>query len=45
VGHPARRLLADEIARDRPGDQAVLDRLLDLLLIAALRQWASRPGS
>jgi AraC-like DNA-binding protein len=38
-------LLADEIARDRPGDQAVLDRLLDLLLIAALRQWASRPGS
>jgi len=38
-------LLADEIARDRPGDQAVLDRLLDLLLIAALRQWASRPGT
>ncbi|MGE4427933.1 MAG: cupin domain-containing protein, partial [Solirubrobacteraceae bacterium] len=29
-------LLADEIARDAPGQEAVLDRLLDLLLISGL---------
>lgn len=34
--------LADEIARDAPGQEAVLDRLLDLLLIAALRAWFAR---
>jgi AraC-like DNA-binding protein len=34
--------LADEIGRDEPGQEAVLDRLLDLLLIAALRTWFSR---
>lgn len=34
--------LADEIARDEPGQEAVLDRLLDLLLIAALRAWFAR---
>jgi len=38
-------LLAEEIARDEPGQQAVLDRLLDLLLIAALRSWFNRPGA
>jgi AraC-like DNA-binding protein len=36
-------LLATEIVRDEPGQEAVLDRLLDLLLIAALRAWFSRP--
>jgi AraC-like DNA-binding protein len=36
-------LLADEIGRDEPGQEAVLDRLLDLLLIAVLRTWFSRP--
>ena len=35
-------LLAAEIVRDAPGQEAVLDRLLDLLLIAALRAWFSR---
>jgi AraC-like DNA-binding protein len=35
--------LADEIGRDEPGQEAVLDRLLDLLLIAVLRAWYSRP--
>ena len=35
-------LLADEIVRDEPGQQVVLDRLLDLLLIAVLRSWLSR---
>ena len=36
-------LLHEEAARDQPGQEAVLDRLLDLLLIAALRAWFSRP--
>jgi AraC-like DNA-binding protein len=37
--------LADEIVKDDPGQEAVLDRLLDLLLIAVLRAWFSRPES
>jgi AraC-like DNA-binding protein len=37
--------LADEIARDEPGQEAVLDRLLDLLLIAVLRAWFARPDA
>jgi len=36
-------LLADEMVKDEPGQEAVLDRLLDLVLIAALRTWFSRP--
>lgn len=36
-------LLAEEMARDEPGQEVVLDRLLDLLLIAVLRAWFSRP--
>ncbi|MFN2503181.1 MAG: AraC family transcriptional regulator [Acidimicrobiales bacterium] len=40
---PLIALLADEIARDDPGQEAVLDRLLDLLLIAVLRAWFNRP--
>ncbi|MFC7381716.1 AraC family transcriptional regulator [Sphaerisporangium rhizosphaerae] len=36
-------LLATEIVKDDPGQEAVLDRLLDLLLIAALREWFARP--
>ncbi|MGC5016445.1 AraC family transcriptional regulator [Streptosporangium sp. DT93] len=36
-------LLTDEIVKDEPGQEAVLDRLLDLLLIAVLRAWFSRP--
>jgi AraC-like DNA-binding protein len=35
-------LLAVEMVRDAPGQQAVLDRLLDLLLIAVLRAWFDR---
>jgi AraC-like DNA-binding protein len=38
-------LLADEIGKDAPGQAAVLDRLLDLLLIAVLRAWFSRPDA
>lgn len=41
---PAARLLADEIGRDAPGQEAVLDRLLDLLVVTALREWFDRPG-
>jgi len=36
-------LLAAEITKDEPGQEALLDRLLDLLLIATLRAWFSRP--
>ncbi|MFC5745515.1 AraC family transcriptional regulator [Actinomadura rugatobispora] len=36
-------LLRQEIVKDEPGQEIVLDRLLDLLLIAALRTWFSRP--
>src|SRR5581483_3869998 len=32
-------LLAAEIVKEEPGQEAVLDRLLDLLLIAVLRAW------
>jgi AraC-like DNA-binding protein len=40
--NPLVGLLAEEIARDDPGQEAVLDRLLDLLLIAALRAHFAR---
>ncbi|MGC4878422.1 AraC family transcriptional regulator [Micromonospora sp. DT43] len=38
-------LLAQEVTRDAPGQAAVLDRLLDLLLIDALRTWFGRPDA
>ncbi|MFJ9790763.1 AraC family transcriptional regulator [Streptomyces globosus] len=38
-------LLAREISRDEPGQELVLDRLLDLLLIGVLRAWLADPGS
>ena len=38
-------LLAAEAAVDEPGQEAVLDRLLDLLLIAVLRAWFARPDA
>lgn len=43
LGSPLVPLLADEIVKDAPGQDAVLDRLLDLLLIAVLRAWFARP--
>lgn len=42
---PVIPLLADEIGKDEPGQEAVLDRLLDLLLIAVLRAWFARPDT
>jgi len=38
-------LLADEVARAAPGQQTVLDRLLDLLLVYALRAHFAAPGA
>ena len=40
---PVILLMAEEIVKDEPGQEAVLDRLLDLLLIAVLRAWFARP--
>jgi hypothetical protein len=43
VGLPGHPLLADEIVKEDAGQEAVLDRLLDLLSIAVLRAWFDRP--
>lgn len=37
------RLLASEIGRTEPGQELVLDRLLDLLVVGVLRTWLARP--
>jgi len=42
---PVIPLLADEIVKDEPGQEVVLDRLLDLLLVAALRASFARSGA
>ncbi|MFI8345214.1 AraC family transcriptional regulator [Streptomyces sp. NPDC085639] len=38
-------LLTAEISKDEPGQEIVLDRLLDLLLIGVLRTWLAAPHS
>ena len=40
---PLVSLLCDEVVKEAPGQAAVLDRLLDLVLIALLRAWFDRP--
>jgi AraC-like DNA-binding protein len=40
---PVLDLTVAEIEREDPGQQAVLDRLLDLLLLTTLREWFARP--
>lgn len=40
---PLVALLCEEMSREVPGQAAVLDRLIDLLLIAVLRAWFTRP--
>ncbi|MDO9406959.1 AraC family transcriptional regulator [Patulibacter sp.] len=45
TGDPVLDHLAAEIAVDAPGQQAVLDRLLDWLLVCTLREWFDRPGN
>jgi AraC-like DNA-binding protein len=42
---PVVGLLGAEIVRDEPGQEAVLDRLLDLLVITVLRDWFARPDA
>ncbi|SFC02286.1 AraC family transcriptional regulator [Streptomyces aidingensis] len=37
-------LLGAEITKDGPAQSLVLDRLLDLLLVAVLREWFARPA-
>ncbi|MFD8368797.1 cupin domain-containing protein, partial [Streptomyces hygroscopicus] len=36
--------VAVEVAVDTPGQQVVLDRLLDWMLVCTLREWFDRPG-
>lgn len=38
-------LLAKETVRNEPGQDLVLERLLDLLLIGVLREWLTRPDA
>ncbi|GAB2972175.1 AraC family transcriptional regulator [Actinotalea caeni] len=42
VQGPVMRLLLEEVDRDGPGQQVVLDRLLDIALVATLRAWFAR---
>lgn len=41
---PAARLLAAEFGRDASGQDVVLDRSADLVLVTLLRAWAARAG-
>ncbi|GAA3958656.1 AraC family transcriptional regulator [Streptomyces marokkonensis] len=41
--NPLTPLLMTEVTRDEPGQEVVLDRLLDLLVITALRAWFAGP--
>lgn len=45
VRSPVLDLLSAEVGRDEPGQQVVLDRLLDLALIETLRAWFARPDT
>ncbi|MCE7083099.1 AraC family transcriptional regulator [Streptomyces sp. ST2-7A] len=45
TGDPLPALLAAEIERDLPGQELVLDRLLDLLLVGVLRGWLASPAA
>jgi AraC-like DNA-binding protein len=40
---PLLPLREEEVGRDDPAQEVVLDRLLDLLVVAALRAWFARP--
>ena len=42
---PVASLLQGEIVKDHPGQQVVLDRLLDLLVVTVLRTWFARNES
>ncbi|GLW09196.1 AraC family transcriptional regulator [Microtetraspora sp. NBRC 13810] len=38
-------LLGEEMSRSDPGQELVLDRILDLLLVRVLRSWLASPGA
>lgn len=40
---PLVELLASEVSRERPGQEVILDRTLDLLLMTAVRAWFDQP--
>ncbi|MFI6288983.1 cupin domain-containing protein [Streptomyces sp. NPDC051018] len=40
---PLLPVLEEELMRDDPGQSVMLDRILDLVLVTALRSWFSRP--
>jgi AraC-like DNA-binding protein len=42
---PVVPLLVEEVAKNDPGQEVVLDRLLDVLLVDSLKAWFSRPES
>jgi AraC-like DNA-binding protein len=42
VDVPLAGLLADEALKDQPGQAVVIDRLLDVLIVAVVRTWFSR---
>lgn len=42
---PLLALLAEEVARDAPGQQVVLDRFLDLVLVYTLRAYYAQPDA
>ena len=42
---PLLDVLRAEITRDAPGQGAVVDRLVDVVVVAALRAWFDRPGA
>ncbi|MEV3993988.1 AraC family transcriptional regulator [Streptomyces sp. NPDC049837] len=45
-GHdPLVALLAQEMGREEPGQELVLDRLLDLLFVSVLRAWLAEPSA
>ncbi|MFT2016100.1 AraC family transcriptional regulator [Streptomyces sp. 796.1] len=43
--YPTVQTVADEIGKERPGQQLVLDRMLDLMLVSALRHWFDNPNA
>ncbi|RII11807.1 Regulatory protein PchR [Streptomyces sp. YIM 130001] len=45
IPFPSVESVAEEVAGDRPGQQLVLDRLLDLMLVSALRSWFDNPDA
>jgi AraC-like DNA-binding protein len=42
IDMPLAGILADEALKDQPGQEVVIDRLLDVLIIAVVRIWFSR---